>query len=154
MVTTAAASLPAATGAWRGRAPGIPAPRAVTVTLFEPEPFGIRFILFIGIFEDVFSMLVANYARRLWHHGRSRPGSVPRTSATSSPTSVGGQNRARRILIVYYDVLAYSSLVEVADMLIDARFKLEERHESMTEDMRRMDAKYEELPCRASWQVR
>jgi hypothetical protein len=40
-------------------------------------------------------MLMANYARRLWHHGRSHPGSALRTSATSSSTSVGGHNHAR-----------------------------------------------------------
>jgi hypothetical protein len=50
------------------------------------------------------------------------------------------------ILIVYYDILAYSSLVVVTDMSIDTRFILEEKHENMTEGMRRMDAKYEELP--------
>jgi hypothetical protein len=38
MVTTAVATLPAATRPWPGLAPAFPAPRAVTVTLFEPEP--------------------------------------------------------------------------------------------------------------------
>jgi hypothetical protein len=31
----------------------------------------------------------------------------------------------------------------MTDMLINARLKVEEKHESMTENMRRMDAKYE-----------
>jgi hypothetical protein len=54
------------------------------------------------------------------------------------------------MLIAYYDALAYFSLVMMTDMSIDTRFKLEEKHESMTEGMRRMDTKYEELSRRAS----
>jgi hypothetical protein len=54
------------------------------------------------------------------------------------------------IHIVYYDALAYSSSVKMTDMLINARFKVEERHDKASKGMERMDAKYEELPCRAS----
>jgi hypothetical protein len=57
-------------------------------------------------------------------------------------------------IIIYFDVLVYFSPVKVTDMSINTRFKLEEKHENMTEDMKRMDTKYEELSRRVSRQVR
>jgi hypothetical protein len=54
------------------------------------------------------------------------------------------------VVIIYPDALAYSSPVRMTDMSINARLKMEEKHDEISKGMRRMDAKYEELSCRAS----
>jgi hypothetical protein len=38
----------------------------------------------------------------------------------------------------------------MTDTLINGRFSLERKYDDMAENMRRTDAKYEEMPCRAA----